>query len=357
MRRISIDSAEPGMINARNIYNSEGKTLLAAGVTLNDLCISYLKEFGIFSIYIRDHITDELVIPDTVTEKTRIESIKVVRQAFKQAKLKQPIDISPIRITVDKILEEILFYTNNLIQLVDIRPQNDYIFAHSVNVCILSLITGISLSYNTLQLKELGIGALLHDIGSCQVPQEILNKPGPLTDKELQKIHKHPLAGFNILRQIPEFPTLSCQIALEHHERLDGSGYPQQLRGKNIHEYAQIVSVTDVYDALLSYRNYRPAFLQYSAVQELTRNTYTLYNPHIVSSFLENIAIYPIGTIVQLNTKEIGIVVDVNKRSQFHPVVHILQDTQGEFKGTEIDLDKTEDIYIVKTLDKLPTSP
>lgn len=350
MRRISVNNAQQGMINARAIYSSEGKILLADGIALNDFYITRLKELGILSLYIRDEFAGELSIPEVVSDKTRVETTKLIRQAFTQIESSRRINILNIRDAVDKILDEVLSHSNTLVHLVDIRAFDDYTFAHSVNVCILSLMTGISLSYNTLQLKELGIGALLHDIGKTRIPKDILNKPDRLDACEFQKMQEHSLQGFEILRQYPEISLLSSHVAFQHHERMDGSGYPRLLHGNDIHEYARIVAVTDVYDALLADRVYRHAFLPYEAIRELTRGAYTLFDPRVVAALLDNIAIYPVGSVVQLNTGDVGIVVDVNKQSQHRPIIRMLVDHHGEkIPGRqEIDLDKMSTVYIVK---------
>ena len=350
MRRISVENAQSGMINARAIYSSEGKILLAAGIALNDFYITRLKELSIYSLYIQDEFASELSIPEIVSEKTRVETIKIVRQTFTQIEASRRINVLDLRDAVDKILDEVLSHSNTLVHLVDIRTFDDYTFAHSVNVCILSLLTGISLSYNTLQLKELGIGALMHDIGKTKIPLDLLNKPTRLTKKEFQLMQQHSEQGFEILRNYPEISILSTHVAYQHHERINGSGYPRGLSGNDIHEYSRIVAVTDVYDALLADRVYRPAFLPYDAIRELTRGAYTLFDPRVVAALLDNIAIYPVGSVVQLNTGDVGIVMDVNKQSQHRPIIRMLTDRhRNKVPGRqEIDLDKLSTVYIVK---------
>jgi len=350
MRRISIDQAKPGMVNARHIYSAEGRTLLAAGIVLNEYYINRLKELGIYSIYIRDESTEELNLPEIVSERTRLETVKTVREAFRALETNRNINTRAIRSAVDSILDEILSNTDILVQLSDIRSYDDYNFYHSVNVCILSLMTGVSLGMNMLQLRDLGVGALLHDVGKIKVPESILNKPGPLTPAEFEEVKKHTVYGFDILRQYPDISLLSSHVAFQHHERVDGSGYPRGLKENEIHEYARIVAVTDVYDALLADRVYRKGLIPYQAIQIITRGAYTSFDPRIVGAFLENIAIYPVGSVVQLNTGDIGIVVDVNKKSQHKPVIRRLLDHRGQKvkEPQEIDLDKLHTVYIVK---------
>lgn len=354
MRRIPIDHAKPGMINARHIYSAEGRTLLAAGIALNEYYISRLKELGVHSLYIRDETTEDLNIPEVVSERTRLETVKTVRQIFHSLESNRNINTRAVRTAVDNILDEILTNTDILVQLSDIRSYDDYNFYHSVNVCILSLMTGVSLGMNTLQLRDLGVGALLHDVGKIKVPESILNKPGPLTPSEFEEVKKHTIYGFDILRQYPDISLLSSHVAFQHHERIDGSGYPRGLKESEIHEYARIVAVTDVYDALLADRVYRKALIPYQAIQIITRGTYTFFDPRIVGAFLENIAIYPVGSLVQLNTGDIGFVVDVNKKSPHKPVIRRLLDHHGQKVKApqEIDLDKLHTVYIVKVFNE-----
>jgi HD-GYP domain-containing protein (c-di-GMP phosphodiesterase class II) len=350
MRRIPVAFVKPGMINARALYNSEGKILLAAGTALTDFCLERLIRLGIPSLYIRDEFTGDLTIPDVVSEKTRVETIKTVRHIFDQIQSAGSVNLLSLKTGVDIILDELLANTNSLAQTVDIRTSKDYLYAHSVNVCILSLMTGISLNYNTLQLKELGIGALLHDIGYIFIPSQLLSKPQKLTKAEYRKVKGHSRRGFEILKQYPDIPPLSAQVAYQHHERIDGSGYPQRLKGSDIHEYARIVAIADVYDALLADRVYRPSFQPCAAMREIIRGVYTLYDPRIAAAFMENITMYPVGSLVKLNNGEVGIVVDVNKQSQHRPIIRLLLNEQGKkvAPGNEIDLEKTADLSIIE---------
>ncbi len=350
MRRIPVAFVKPGMINAQALYNSEGKILLAVGTALTDFCLERLVRLGIPSLYIRDELTGDLAIPEVISEKTRVDTIKIIRQIFEQIQAASPINSLSLKTGVDTILDELLANPSSLVQAIDIRTNEDYLFAHSVNVCILSLMTGISLNYNTLQLKELGIGALLHDVGNIFIPNKLLFKPKKLTKAEYLKVQSHSRRGFEILKQYPDIPPLSVQVVYQHHERIDGSGYPQGLKGNDIHEYARIVAIADVYDALLADRLYRPAFPPYAAMREIIRGTYTLFDPRIAAAFMENITMYPVGSLVKLNSGEVGIVVDVNKQSQHRPIIRLLLNEQGKkiAAGNEIDLEKTANLSIIE---------
>jgi len=350
MRQISISYAEPGMIVARNVFNADGKVLLAAGMPLKESYIERIKGLGIRRIYIKDDTVGDLDIPDVISEKTRVATTKTVKAIFSDLKTNSKINLEPIKATVNNIIDEVLQNRNILVNLTDVRCYDDYTFGHSVNVCLLSVLTGVSIGYNSSQLRDLGTGAILHDLGKTKIDVEIINKPGKLTPAEYEEIKKHTEVGFEILRRMPEIPLLSAHVAFQHHEKLDGSGYPRGLKQDEIHEFARIVAVADVYDALLADRSYRKGYLPHQALEIVTSSTEAHFDPTVVAAFIDNIAVYPIGSLVELSTGEVGIVVDVNRGLQTKPIVRILFSHTGERVKflREIDMGKISTIYIAR---------
>lgn len=353
MRRIYINEVKPGMIIARSIYSSEGRILLQTGIVLNDQYIARLEELGINSIYIRDELFGEIEkFSDVVSEETRIETIKIIKENFIYLEHDRKLNIRAVKKVVDNIIDELLANINVLVNLTDIRTFDDYTFAHSVNVCILSIMTGITMGYNDLKLKELGVGALLHDIGKTKVDKDILNKPGDLTREEFDEVKRHTIYGFEILRRYEDVSLLSAHVALQHHERWDGHGYPRTLSGEDIHEYARIVAVADVYDALLADRPYRASYSVNQTLTILNRMKNMYLDPRCVTALVTNIAVYPIGSIVQVNTGDIGIVVDVNKEQPTRPIIKIVYDANNRklCHPHEVDLSKLHTIIVTRTL-------
>ncbi len=352
MRRLSISQLKENMVLARSIYDGDARVLLHAGIILDNTYINRLQELGINSVYIQDPFLDGVEIPEPISEVTRIKTIKVIKENFSNLENDRKLNIRAVKTLVENILDELLENYNVLIHLTDIRTYDDYTFAHSVNVCILAVMTGISLGYHDLKLKELGLGALLHDIGKTKIDKEILNKPDDLTKEEYDEIKNHPAYGFELLRGYQELPLLSAHIAYQHHERWDGNGYPRRLSGEKIHEYARIVAVADIYDALLADRPYRPAYSVNQALLVLKRIAGTYLDKRIVSAFISNIAIYPIGTIVELNTGDIAIVVDVNREHPNRPVLKVIYHKNNRQLATphEIDLSKLTTVVIRGTL-------
>ncbi len=351
MRRIRITELNSGMIVARTITDSEGRVLLRSGVELNENYIVRLRELGLNSVYIRDSF-DDVEVRDVIREKTRQETIKVVKDNFRGLENQHKLNIRNVQSMIDKIIDELFLDLSVLVSLNDIRTFDDYTFAHSANVAVLSIMTGISLGFNDRQLKDLGVGAILHDIGKTRIDKDILNKPDDLSREEFKEAKLHTTYGFEILRQYPDVSLLSAHVAFQHHERWDGNGYPRGLAQYDIIDYARIVAVCDVYDALLADRPYRAAYTVIQALMILKRMGGIHLDPQCVDALISNIAVYPIGALVELSTGEVAVVVDVNKEAPTRPIVRLLFDCYGgRVQGPdEVDLSKYTTITVAKTL-------
>ncbi len=353
MRRVGIGFLRPGMKVARPVYDRSGRLLLATGIALTENFIKRLSEMRIGALYIEgDIFSGGADASEIVQQSTRMESIKLFKETYRYVKSRRYIDTRSVQKTVDDLLDEILGSYGTLINYYEIRTYDDYTFSHSVDVCILSLLTGISLGFDRLKLKELDIGALLHDIGKVKVSKEVLNKPGALTPDELQQIRRHPEEGFNILRRHHDIPLLSAHIALQHQERLDGSGYPRRLSGDEIHKYARVVMIADVFDALTSDRPYRTAYPVMQAVDFIGSLAGEAFEEDYVAALFSNISPFPAGSVVMLNTGEIGQVVKTDKSAPDRPVVRIFFDRQKNRINHpfEIDLSGEPLLSIAQTL-------
>lgn len=353
VRRIKVNDLKPNMIIARSIYSGDSKILLHEGMILTRDSIRRLYELGIHSVYIKEELIEEVGYSrDIITDEIRMGTIKTVKDNFESLENHLKLNMHLIKHIVDEIINELLENDHILIQLTDIRAFDDYLFSHSVNVCVLSILTGITMGYNLDRLKELGLGALLHDIGKTKIDKEILNKPDDLSRQEFDEVKRHTRYGFDILREYEEISLLSAHIAYQHHERWDGQGYPRGLHGKDIHEYARIVAVADVYDALLADRPYRPSYTVNQALTILERMSGIYLEPYCVTALISNIAIYPVGGLVEISTGYIGIVVDVNRNAPTKPVVKIIMDNEGRRlpRTHEVDLSQLSTIMIVKPL-------
>ncbi len=361
MRWVSLKFVKPHMRLAKSIYASDGRVLLAAGVELNERFIQRLRELGINGAYIEDGITEDIVVEDVISDKTRLEAIHTIRSIMEEIDIEKCIDeegrekvkVDLARGAVSKILDDLSLNRDLIVSLLDLRSYNDYTFAHSVNVTILSLVLGIALSLNELEIKDLGIGALLHDVGMARIPKKIYLKPGPLTKREYEIIRDHPRIGFDLLRWNQDISLVAAHVAYQHHERMNGTGYPRKLEGDRIHRFAQITMVADVYDALTSDRVYRKRVLPHEAVEYLMGGAGTLFSLRVVEAFVKHVAIYPIGVMIRLNTGDKGVVAKINKPLLARPVVKIIQDRDGNpLKDPKlVDLSKEFTLSIVEVLE------
>ncbi len=248
------------------------------------------------------------------------------------------------------MVDEVCANRNLLIHLTDIRAYDDYTFIHSVSVSILAVFAGIGLGYGESKLKELALGGLLHDVGKMFVPKEILNKPAKLTEDEMEIMKGHSLLGFELLRKNPEVSLLVAHMAFQHHERPNGSGYPRGLQGDEIHEYANIIAIADVYDALISDRPYRRGIMPHEAYEVLLELTRTQLDLNILKVLFNYVAIFPVGSLVQINTGEIGVVIKVRQQFPLNPQIRIILDAKGYAVDTvyEMNLKDRPTQFIIK---------
>jgi len=327
---ISVDNVVEEMILAKDIYNTSGAILLKEGAHLKKSYIESLKEKGIKTIHIKEESFYDKNIQKVVKESTRKEALNIVQDTIERLPFSQDKNIKQITFIVEKIVDELLNGKNIFMNLLDIKAVDDYTFDHCVDVCVLSIILGKNLNYSRDELIELGKGAILHDVGKILVPQKILKKPDKLTYDEFEEMKNHTVYGYKILQNVPEMSESSIDIVLSHHERYDGKGYPNGLKGENISKYSRIVSVADVYNALTSERVYRKKGKNQEAIEYLTAMKESQFDSYIVDIFIEKIAMYSLNRNVVLNTGERGIVVDINRKFPSRPVVEVLYDESGQ---------------------------
>lgn len=358
MRRLPIKYIKPGIRLSHPIYGSDGRILLAKDVVLTNRYIVRLNELGISSVYIEDEIFKDIVITDVILEETRVKAILQVKELFRSQKIikleKDSAENYNYKIfdTIEEIIDQ-LFTTRNLVaSMIDIRLVDDYLFGHSVNVCVLSIITGINLKYDRKRILQLATGALFHDIGKSLIPSNILNKTKKLDESEFDEIKKHPTYSLELLRNNSNISSISRTIAYQHHERCNGEGYPLGLEGNKIHEMSQIVGMADIYDALTADRIYRKAVPPNEAYEMIAGTGGQYFKLDIVQSFLAQIAAYPAGYLVQLSNGEIAIVVDYKKGFTILPRVRVIMNQNGDpqFPLREIRLWEQTKIFVQKIL-------
>ncbi|MCZ8513455.1 HD-GYP domain-containing protein [Paenibacillus filicis] len=357
MRLMPLSMVKPGMKLGKRIYNEEGITLLGERMELTSHLIKRLGDHGIDFVYIDDPRTRDLVIRESVTDETRARALSEIRQTFRvvmddqvKKKLANGRQMGKVfRGIMDLLLDDLSSNKDAMIMLTNIGVMDQYLYQHSLNVCIYATMLGMSYGYSRDELMILGLGALLHDIGKTQIPLELLRKKEKLTDGEFERIKKHTTFGFQFLKDEPNIPLLAAHCAFQHHERLDGSGYPRGLKGDEIHEYARWIGLVDSYDAMTTHRVYRNAMLPHQAMEILFTGTGTLYEKQMIELFRDKIAIYPIGVSVTLNTGETGVVVNLNSIVPQRPIVRILLDSEGQELAAPHEVDLSEKLTLMIT--------
>lgn len=231
-------------------------------------------------------------------------------------------------------------------RLYELRDYDIYTFYHSIYVGLFAAICAKGMNFNEKQIREVLLAGLFHDIGKMFIPKDILNKPGIFTDEERKIMNKHSQMGYKLMRKrFPELPEAITTAILEHHEKCDGSGYPLGLKRKEICVYAQILAVVDIYDALISNRCYRKAFTPSEGIKYLCENVSAL-DHSIISVFVQNIYIFPVGTIVVLSNKRKGIVIGHNPGHNLQPLIKMFD------KDEVIDLKIKKNICIVQIIEE-----
>ncbi|NLM05285.1 MAG: HD-GYP domain-containing protein [Clostridiales bacterium] len=348
MRLVSIKKAKPGMVIGRNIYGADGRVLLKRNTLLTEGFIVKLKELGMYYIYIKEGDEDKIVVDDVIREESRIKAINMTRQIVEKISKGQDFNVTKVKPLTNTIVDELLSDPNLMLNLVSIRAQSDYLYGHSVNVAVLSGIIGIALGYNREMLKDLTIGALFHDIGKIKLDKEIIEGKNISDSSKETEIRKHTEYGFEILRKNMEISLHSAHIAYQHHEMYNGNGYPRQLKGEEISEYARIVAIANTYEQFINDKVDND-IATISAVEYLTENCGIIFDPELVRVFLKSIAIYPTGTRVTLNTGEKGVVIKTQKNHPTRPIIHIDTNLLGIKlkRGYNIDLSTREAYFII----------
>ncbi|MFC5450727.1 HD-GYP domain-containing protein [Paenibacillus aestuarii] len=364
MRIIPTALCQPGMRLGKAIFTEEGQILIGYQVELSSLMLKKLKQLGIHHLYIEDPRTDDIVIQDPIQEETRATVRSSLGKIFEKFSPTAGLSSSSSKNSaslakaftdsMSQILDELYERKKDPVMLTMLNmlpPTNmeQHFCQNALNVCLyatkLAMAQG---SYNYDELMAIGLGALLHDVGSIHVPVQLLQKSSGLTSSEYVEVQKHVMYGYHMLKNETSIPAIAAQCALQHHERMDGSGYPYSLQGEQIHPYARWVGMLDSYDAMIHARTYRQAIPPHHALEVLYANAGKLYDINMVKLFRNNVAIYPLGLSVTLSNGAEGIVSRLNSHSMQRPVVRILKTPSGqELKEPyEVDLSSTLNVMI-----------
>lgn len=346
MRLVKVDKLENDMKLAKPIYNKNQCLLTAGQKNLNQYKEKF-NELGINYLYIKDEFSYDIELKDSVSQQVREKGIRLTNQIYSNLLDDQEIDNQDIRnlkAYVNDMIDEILANNKIMINMIDIKNKDNYTFAHSVNVTVLSVLLGNKIGLNRLQLEKLALGSICHDLGKSGIPEEILKKPGKLTEEEYNIIQEHPRLGFERLRNLSEITPTSLAIVLGHHEKLDGSGYPRGIEAGDIHLFPRITAIADVYDALSSDRIYRERWPIDKTLSLIYNERGVHFDPELVDKFITIMPFYPNGCKVKLNDGRRAVVVSQNKNKPSRPNIRILD--KSKKWQEKIDLSATKELKI-----------
>ncbi|HYH01512.1 MAG TPA: HD-GYP domain-containing protein [Bacillota bacterium] len=359
MKKIDNSALVPGIILARDVFDlNSGLLIISAGTTLTPELISRLERFDSIDIYVKEFsATVQEEHEKRLADKIAADHGRVIDRAktlMSRNQEKAP-DVNLLQNMVGDIQSQIELNSNVLLNLSHIKVFDDYLFTHVVNVAMLALIIGQQLKLDEVELKDLGLAALLHDFGMTKLEYSIYDHNRQLTAAEWEEVKRHPDYSVEMLQKSGNFSEKVLAGIKDHHERLDGSGYPSKKKAAEIGYFAKIIAVADVYDACISRRKYRKPLTPRRALKNLLGQSH-LFDLDILRAFIAAMAIYPIGSIVRLNTGEIAKVVGCHRNEPFRPDIRVLLDAQRKRLSAPYRLNLTEEanlrIYIEETLEE-----
>lgn len=401
MKTIKLNEVQVGMILAASIYLGGGDVeLLSKGVEITDRHLKLISRLGISEIQIEDGVEEQVVStsnedqvkmiqeaastagesfdaeaylkelndselnPDDIEpvltniananmvihvltgdgnmpiDQKHKDLVEHTQKAFDQLKTSNELDLDSIKSDIDRALPDMIRNDDVLMRLSQLKAGDDYTFDHSLRVSILATMIGKWMGYNKEQLSELAQAALLFDIGKLKIPDFVLNKPNKTREEEFEIVKKHAQFGYSILLKTKGVTNNIKYSALQHHERIDGSGYPLRLKAGQIHEFAKIIMVCDIFDAMTNVRPYKEKVSPFVAAEYIAWNAGKTLDSKICYIFLRNLAVFYTGKEVLLNTNEKGRIIYVDVNFPTRPVVQV-----GE---KFLDLVKEKDITILE---------
>jgi len=327
-RKIGQVDFHPGLSESElsiflQILNMDPKSLDEAGGFAKEL-----KKRGV------EHITTR------AAKEVYDNAINVMEEVLHEVRMGRIPESSGAIQVVEEIKELMATEKNALVGLSLIKNYDEYLFNHSVNVSVLALALAGEVKVPSEDLNDIGLAGLLHDIGKTQTPKEITLKPGKLTPDEWIEMKKHPVKSQEIVSKMEGISELTSRLVLEHHVHFDQKGYPEFPEGHKVHDYSQLITVADTYDAMTTLRPYQAAFTPKEALDLMEKKLVgKIIDPQYFNAFVKMIGIYPVGTLVRLDTNEIALVVDVSSGNYLFPRVKVVSDPSGKRLTEAIELD------------------
>ena len=307
MRWVPTSELEEGDRLGRPLYTADGRLILSSGQVLTRRMINGLVRMNVDGAYIDNRRPNEAAAVNvSQLNLLRTAAFETVRALFNSVAESDRLEPRPVMRLANDIVRHVIMEADQGFQMKEHRSEAAYLYAHSVNVCLLAVMTGQALGYSELQLKTLAIGALLHDIG--RVSRHAVNPE-----------YDHPRVGFDLMRRYPELPLLSAHVVLQHHEKVNGTGYPLGVQGEQFRQAAQIVAIANAYDHFVN--EIGENRLPHEGIEYIMSKVDTHYHISVVRAFVQSVTPYPIGTVVRLSNGMVGTVIEMHKGHPSRPVI------------------------------------
>lgn len=369
MMKILVSDLQEGQVYTEALYIDDENMIVPAHLPIKGRDIKQLQKWGVELLNtegvlavdeIEDNTPISVVNYTSETQRSILqeyaEIVKQLRPQFDQIEKGELIDPAGVTSLVDGLYHLVKEHKDKLIEFILYGSEGELDFIeNAINSAILSMIIGSNLNIPQHKLVVLGTGALLHDTGMLRMPEELRSKTGKLTKNEFQTIRSHPVMSYKVLVRELGFSDEIGLIAIQHHERWDGEGYPKALSGDKISLMARIVSITDAFQAMVSQRPYRDPMTGYTAMRAILSDNGRRFDPEILKVFIKSMGMYPAGSIIQLGDGAICRVLKNHKEAPLRPVVSIIIDQNGrrisEDSQTELDLLQAKQFYIARAID------
>lgn len=336
----------------KNVYTNDGRVLLRAGIKLTDQYIKKLHKLGVYYIYVEDSRLEDVNMEDDRLNTLKQDTLKSLNNITRNVGMLDKGNTKECLSIVDELVDYILELGDVNKSLYDVKTHDNYTFLHSIDTGIMAAFLGMSLNMKKESLKELTIGGILHDLGKIKIPHSIINKDGPLTDEEFGEMKKHPIYGRKLLEKNLSIPSAAIIGIEQHHEKVNGRGYPYGLQDHQISKFGKIICICDVYDAVSSDRSYRKKFSPNEAYELILAGCGSNFDSQIVNTFKSTFSVYPLGCCVKLSNGVEGYVIRQNKNFPDRPVIRVLYDhfSRRPVKFFEIDLLSSPNLIVQEVI-------
>ena len=340
---VHVSHLNPGAILRGKTFLESGEALHAEYHVFTDTDIAALREQGTQRIYY-------IPVERTVSEEAKKQGITFMAKLLEALKSGGTVDTGHLGKVVDMIMEDIYPQEVGLVNLLNLKNYDEYAYVHSINVGILSMMLAKKIGMKEESVRDTGLGAFLHDVGKINTPGDIVWKMDGDTEHERKIIREHPHFGYSILKNSGNVPESAMNVVLKHHEHFDGSGYPAGLEDSEVDGGVKVVSICNNYDYYVTAVEGKAPLTPRDAMLRINRLAGTIFNPVLVNSFVREMTrhvmekpLYPVGSVILLDTREIAVVLEIRKDSDMRPLVNIITDKNGKKLARPIRVDLRND--------------